>query len=445
MAMIFRQPGKTGIENLNKNAVDSLTACQRVHVKKGENIKSKAMKLNSIRFCLCVGLCSSALINNAFSMNEHGKIDKYSAMIVSKYLPSKQDCMTLEMVNKKFEGNFDKFHFNPLSINRRQLKLFPNIETLHLYTMEDVNNFLDYMPVNDLPDGNLSDNDGKFHQVKIYAPISYEQAKELLPSMQELLFEYDEIDENDNIVRMYRKDNPGRVQFMNVYIKNVREFGDNSDETEIGNVNHQTGEFLFNDSFYRDNNNKWTYRIREMEERFNGDRRIKSIKIPNGTKSIGYALFGHCYELQHVEIPDSVTKIDVAAFVACSNLKNIILPVNIGSIESYAFQLCYNLENIVLPANLASIGAFAFQRCAFKAVTLPENLKSIGGWAFFRCYQLESIDIPDSVIEIERCVFFECTAIKSINVQSERVKQLVINSESGIDPNIIHVVNESIE
>ena len=98
-----------------------------------------------------------------------------------------------------------------------------------------------------------------------------------------------------------------------------------------------------------------------------------------------------------------------------------------------------------MPANLASIGAFAFQRCAFKAVTLPENLKSIGGWAFFRCYQLESIDIPDSVIEIERCAFFECTAIKSINVQSERVKQLVINSESGIDPNIIHVVNESIE
>jgi len=58
---------------------------------------------------------------------------------------------------------------------------------------------------------------------------------------------------------------------------------------------------------------------------------------------------------------------------------------------------------------------------------------------------LESIDIPDSVIEIERCAFFECTAIKSINVQSERVKQLVINSKSGIDPNIIHVVNESIE
>ena len=414
------------------------------------------MKLNSIIFCLCAGMCSSALIDNAFSMedknipsrnfsNEKGRLGVYQMMIASKYFESIDDFKNLELASTKARGNFDKFHFNPLSIKKEQLKLFPNIETLHLYTMEDVNNFLEYKPVNDLPDGNLSDNDGKFHQVKIYTTISYEKSKELLPKMQELLFEYDEVDENGHVVCMYRKDDPGRVQFMNVHIENVREFGDNSDETEIGNVNNRTGEFLFNDSFYRDNNNKWTYRIREIEERFNGDRRIKSIKIPNGAKSIGFMLFSHCHELQHVEIPDSVTKIDLYAFSSCRKLKNIILPVNIDSIEAYAFHLCGNLESIVLPANLASIGRFAFQSCAFKAITLPENLKSIGGWAFLRCRQLESIDIPDSVIEIGCHAFSGCTAIKSINVKSERVKQLIINSESDIDPDIINVVNDSIE
>ncbi|MBR2223417.1 MAG: hypothetical protein IJ973_03740, partial [Christensenellaceae bacterium] len=40
----------------------------------------------------------------------------------------------------KFKLNMEKFHYNPISLEQKELKLFPNIQTYHLYSSED--NFL---------------------------------------------------------------------------------------------------------------------------------------------------------------------------------------------------------------------------------------------------------------------------------------------------------------
>ncbi|ELP83879.1 hypothetical protein EIN_438930 [Entamoeba invadens IP1] len=63
----------------------------------------------------------------------------YHIMIVSKYLKTIIDFINLELVCKKFGGNMEKFHFNPIPLNSKTLGYFPNIETLHLWDEGDEN------------------------------------------------------------------------------------------------------------------------------------------------------------------------------------------------------------------------------------------------------------------------------------------------------------------
>ncbi|BFU21028.1 Leucine rich repeats (6 copies), putative [Entamoeba histolytica] len=58
-------------------------------------------------------------------------------MIVSKYFEDIKDFINLEIGIKRFQGNMEQFHFNPIPLNQYSRKLFPNIETFHIYNKED--------------------------------------------------------------------------------------------------------------------------------------------------------------------------------------------------------------------------------------------------------------------------------------------------------------------
>ncbi|BFU18076.1 Leucine rich repeats (6 copies)/Leucine rich repeat, putative [Entamoeba histolytica] len=58
-------------------------------------------------------------------------------MIVSKYFKGINDFINLEMGVKRFQGNMERFHFNPIPLNQYSRKLFPNIETFHIYNEKD--------------------------------------------------------------------------------------------------------------------------------------------------------------------------------------------------------------------------------------------------------------------------------------------------------------------
>ncbi|EDS88886.1 hypothetical protein EHI_106460 [Entamoeba histolytica HM-1:IMSS] len=57
--------------------------------------------------------------------------------IVSKYFKDINDLINLEMGVKRFRGNMERFHFNPIPLNQHSRKLFPNIETFHIYNKEN--------------------------------------------------------------------------------------------------------------------------------------------------------------------------------------------------------------------------------------------------------------------------------------------------------------------
>ncbi|EDR23806.1 hypothetical protein EDI_160990 [Entamoeba dispar SAW760] len=65
------------------------------------------------------------------------KLGYNEIMITSMYFNDIKDFINLEIGIKRFQGNIERFHFNPIPLNEYSRKLFPNIETFHIYNRGD--------------------------------------------------------------------------------------------------------------------------------------------------------------------------------------------------------------------------------------------------------------------------------------------------------------------
>ena len=200
------------------------------------------------------------------------------------------------------------------------------------------------------------------------------------------------------------------------------------------------------------------------------NKKLKSVKIPNGVTSINPFVFGGS-SFTRIEIPDSVTRIGECAFYFCPSLISIEIPSSVTSIGEYAFIGCYSvksisvaedninyksdgncliekqtnsiifgcknsvipnyvtnidenafgdcvgLESIKIPSSIKNIGVSAFSGCSsLISITFGEHsqLTSIGNYAFHRCSSLESIEIPSSVTSMGSDAFSNCSDLTSI-------------------------------
>ena len=63
-------------------------------------------------------------------MQNRKQIDYYSILVASKYFETIDDFINLELSSPRFEGNIEKLHFNPITLNETTKKFFPSLETL---------------------------------------------------------------------------------------------------------------------------------------------------------------------------------------------------------------------------------------------------------------------------------------------------------------------------
>ncbi len=188
------------------------------------------------------------------------------------------------------------------------------------------------------------------------------------------------------------------------------------------------------------------------------NRRIRSVIIPEGIRSIGENAFRDCALLERLELPSSVRQIGAGAFAGCEKLKDLTLPEQ-AVIGDRAFAGCRSLpaeqgfliyehtlyacfapdgQDLVIPDGVTAIAGGAFFRKNMASLLMPQSLEQIGEGALrmttglrrlvlpgglrripadaFADSDLEEISLPQSIEEIGDRSFFYLEHLKTIQI-----------------------------
>jgi hypothetical protein len=95
-----------------------------------------------------------------------------------------------------------------------------------------------------------------------------------------------------------------------------------------------------------------------------GGIQLNSLHIPNHIKSIGsYGLHGTTCTNITFDENSQITSIAERTFYGNKKLKSIEIPEGVTSIGLYAFSYCDELETIILPSTVTNISQGAFAEC----------------------------------------------------------------------------------
>ncbi|BFU26149.1 leucine rich repeat protein, BspA family [Entamoeba histolytica] len=292
-------------------------------------------------------------------------------MIVSKYFEDINDFINLEIGIKRFRGNMERFHFNPIPLNQYSRKLFPNIETFHIYNEEDE-----------------IFKDGRIIKQIIWYKVSYSK----------YLKEKEEMNECKNI--KYTEED--RKKYGNTIPIEVTSLGNYCfiGCTSLISINIPTSVIeIGNRCFYECTS-------------------LTTINIPTNVSKIGDSCFEECTSLTSITVPPSVTKIGYGCFYKCTSLTTI----NIEDVKYISKERIFMNEpvliSIEIPKNLKMINGKKIKKKDINEFIIPSTITKIGDYCFEYCSSLTTINIPTSVSKIGNYCFYGCSSLQSINIPS---------------------------
>jgi hypothetical protein len=145
---------------------------------------------------------------------------------------------------------------------------------------------------------------------------------------------------------------------------------------------------------------------------------LKTISVPNSVKTIGHSCFVACTGLTEVKLPARLEKLENSMFWGCRSLTKVTLPQNIDKIDTGTFEDCKALAHIDLPQSVTTIGVNAFKNTALTEVPVTRSLKLIDSNAFDGCNGLTSVSLPASV-QIETEAFKNCKNLRKATISAE--------------------------
>ena len=239
--------------------------------------------------------------------SQKGKLDAYSAMIVSKYLNSAKDMGNLEATNSNFKENSEKFKYNPVSLTKENRKAFENIETQYVYSTED----------KIFTDGKIK----KIHFVDANITV--------------------------DVKDIGKKYNTRPLSKLNRWLlyKNI--------ETQFI---YSAEDPIYNDGKIK--NHVICIKGKIPHEAFINNTKLKEVTIQSGVTEIEYSAFCGCTSLEKITIPNGVKYISGDAFSSCRSLKEIIFynGVNVNlEIGKGALATCPNFDTIKYKGNLSEL------------------------------------------------------------------------------------------
>ncbi|EDR23666.1 hypothetical protein, conserved [Entamoeba dispar SAW760] len=322
------------------------------------------------------------------------KLGYNEIMITSMYFNDINDFINLEMGVKRFQGNMERFHFNPIPLNEYSRKLFPNIETFHIYNRSDE-----------------IFNDGKIFKYVIWYYVDY--------------WEYLQEKEKGDVYKNIIYTNYDRKKYGNTIPPEVTILG-----YECFNGCSSLSSITM------------PMRIKELGPWcFSGCTSLKSINIPTTISKIGDECFSYCSSLTSISIDNlqfvSEERIFINGPVLNSiktplqlkqiNGKNIekkdinefTIPPTITKLGNSCFNWCAPLKSINIHSTISELGNRCFEGCSsLTSITIPTTISELGNECFKDCYSLTSIDLPTSVMKLgDRC-FKYCTLLTSITIST---------------------------
>lgn len=145
---------------------------------------------------------------------------------------------------------------------------------------------------------------------------------------------------------------------------------------------------------------------------------LKTISVPNSVKTIGLSCFVMCTGLTEVKLPARLERLENSLFKGCRSLTKVTLPQNIDKIDTGTFEDCKALAHIDLPQKVTTIGLNAFKNTALTEVPVTTNLKLIDSNAFEGCNGLTSVSLPASV-QVENEAFKNCKNLRKATISAE--------------------------
>jgi len=106
------------------------------------------------------------------------------------------------------------------------------------------------------------------------------------------------------------------------------------------------------------------YRFNTNNEFYIVNKKLESVKVPDGVVKIAPSAFAHMPNLKMVRLPNSVERLGVKAFYGCNKLEKVSLSNKIDVIPKECFAQCKSLSEIEIPASVKKIEQRAFFQCS---------------------------------------------------------------------------------
>lgn len=152
-----------------------------------------------------------------------------------------------------------------------------------------------------------------------------------------------------------------------------------------------------------------------------GNYYIKTIRIPEGTKTVNAKDYSRIKEDFCLVFPDSVETL-VGTFEGNEKLAKIVMNDNLTLKNTDClFNDCSNLREITLPKT-APIGDYMFRGTKIVYAEIDDSVTSVGEGAFELCRELRSVKLPKNLKTIEAKTFSDCEELTDIEIPSGLTK-----------------------
>lgn len=157
-----------------------------------------------------------------------------------------------------------------------------------------------------------------------------------------------------------------------------------------------------------------TYSVTGLaDQAFMSNTTLKTIKLPDGLKSVGVQAFQGASNLTTVTFGTGLEEIKDKAFFTCTGVTELVIPNTCKSIGLWGLRGMSALITLVLPEELEAIPeGMCWANSKMKGLTVPDKVKYLGKSAFANCSQLDTIQLGEAVDSLGPSAFAYASGCK---------------------------------